>query len=320
MREKSVFLGKNIHSLSFGGAAISGEGGGYGFGHISENDSLELLEYAFDKGIRVFDSAPIYGFGLSEERIGKGLKSVREECIFISKSGVDWHDTKRVNMSNDPKITEKMILESLKRFNTEYIDLYMIHWPDARVDIRRPMEVLAKYKEKGVLRHLGLCNTNIEELAKASEIAEVEVVQSEYNLFNRSVENEIFDYIQDKKINFMSWGTLDKGLLTGSYNLKRNFDDADCRKKAPWWKKSDVEKKHALVEEAKKYLKETDYTFLDLAIGFNLKNKNLTTVLSGPKSKERLDQLLSSIDKSQEVIDGFKYWRELEDHLQKFYE
>ncbi len=320
MREQSVFLGKSIHPLSFGGAAISGEGGGYGFGDISENDSIELLQYAFEKGVRVFDSAPIYGFGMSEERMGKGLKEVREDCILISKSGVDWHPSSRVNMTNDPKITEKMLLESLKRFDTEYIDLYMIHWPDKNVDIRRPLEVLSKYKEKGVIRHLGLCNTNLEDLEKSKDVDRVEVVQSEYNLFNRSVEKEIFPYLEEHNIEFMSWGTIDKGLLTGNYKLNRNFDDSDCRKKSPWWKKSDVEKKHKLVEETKKYLEGTDFTYLDLAISFNLQANSLKTILSGPKSIERFDQLDSAISKSKKVCKEFTHWDELKSHLQKFYE
>ncbi len=320
MNVEANFLGKSIHPLSFGGAALSGEGGGYGFGDISESDAIELVRYAYELGIRVFDSAPVYGFGLSEKRLGLGLKEVREKCTLISKSGISWHENKRIDMSNDPKLAEKMLLQSLKSFNTEYIDLYFIHWPDERVDIRRPMEVLAKYKEKGVIKHIGLCNTNIEDLEKASEIAEIEVVQSEYNLFERKAEKEVFPYLKEKGIDFMSWGTLDKGVLTGMYNLKRVFDDSDCRKKSPWWKKSDVEKKVQLVDECKKYLESKDYNFLDLAISFNLHHDQLSTILCGVKSKARLDSIMKSIERSNEIYNEFEYWSELKDHLQKYYE
>ncbi len=320
MSVRANFLGKTVHPLSFGGAALSGEGGGYGFGDISESDAIELVRYAYESGIRVFDSAPIYGFGLSEKRLGLALKSMRDDCILISKSGVSWHDNKRVNMTNDPKETEKMLLQSLKSFNTEYIDLFFIHWPDERVDIRRPLEVLSKYKEKGVIRHLGLCNSNLEDLEKAREIDTIEVVQSEYNLFNRSVENEVFPYLLDVNIDFMSWGTLDKGVLTGLYDLSRVFDDSDCRKKSPWWKKSDVEKKVELVDQCKKYLEGKDYNFIDLAISFNLHHKALTTVLCGVKNKARLDSIMKSIGRSEEIYKDFEYWDELKTHLQKFYE
>src|SRR5690606_12662881 len=100
-------------------------------------------------------TAPIYGFGLSEERFGAYLP---KEAFIISKSGVDWHANKRVNMTNDPFVTERMLNESLKRLKRDSIDLYMIHWPDSRVDIRLPLEVLARAQKAGKIKYIGLCN------------------------------------------------------------------------------------------------------------------------------------------------------------------
>ncbi|MCB9095884.1 MAG: aldo/keto reductase [Halobacteriovoraceae bacterium] len=309
-----------VSPLSFGGAAVSGEGGGYGFGHVSEKEAIDLIRYAYDIGINLFDSAPIYGYGLSEKRIGKALKDVREKIFLTSKSGVSWHkDSGRINMTNDPVITEAMLTQSLKDLGTEYIDLYFIHWPDKNVDIRKPMEVLARYKEKGVIRHIGLCNTNVEDLEKAREISKIEVVQSEYNLFNRDVEKEVLPYCEEKDIAFMSWGTLDKGILSGNYNIKRQYDDVDCRRKAPWFKKSDVEKKVELVEEAQKFLDDHELTFLHLAIAFNLNADPVKTVLAGPKRADQLNDLVLSIGAHKEVQKRFDKWDEVDRVLQKFY-
>ncbi len=305
-----------VSALSFGGAAVSGEGGGYGFGDISEKDSVELIRYAYDLGINLFDSAPIYGFGTSEVRIGKALKDVREKVFYVSKSGVDWHDNMRVNMSNDPKITEKMLLESLKRMDTEYLDLYFIHWPDENVDIRKPLEVLSKYKEKGVIRHIGLCNTSLDDLSKAKEIDKIDVVQSEYNMFMRGVEQEILPYCEENGIAFMSWGTLEKGILTGKYDLNASRNDSDARKSAPWWNKKDVTKKVELVDKTKKYLEETDFLYRDLAVNFNLKNKSLTTILAGPRNKNQLETLIESIGVN---TDDFAYWDEILSTLREFH-
>ena len=179
-RENTV-LGKSVSAIGFGGAAISGEGGGYGFGDMSETEAKNLLSEAWDMGINLYDTAPIYGFGLSEERLGKYLP---KEAIIVSKGGVDWHSSRRVNMTNDPKVIERMFLESLKRLKREFIDVYMIHWPDAKVDIRKTMEVLSKAKHEGKIKHIGLCNTFVGDLEKAFEVDRVEVVQSEFNLFN----------------------------------------------------------------------------------------------------------------------------------------
>ncbi len=301
--------------ISFGAASISGEGGGYGFGPISEKDATQLIHYAVDKGLNVFDSAPIYGFGLSEKRLGKALKSMREKVILTSKSGVSWHENGRVNMSNDPQLTEKMLLQSLKDLQTDYIDLYFIHWPDEKVDIRRPMEVLARYQDKGVIKALGLCNTNLQDLHKAQQIANIEVIQSEYNLFNPQVEVEILPYCQEKQITFMGWGTLDKGVLTGQYQLNKERDVSDCRRSAPWWKKSTVEKKLQLFQQIFPLIPE-GYGPLDLAISFSLKNYPQSTALCGARSPQQLDQLLAAL-KNVEQFQQKMDWPALEKLLLK---
>lgn len=171
--------------LAFGSAAISGEAGGYGFGKISEQESIDLLHYAFNQGVQIFDTAPIYGFHSSEVRLGKAFKNQREKVLIVSKSGVTWSSQRRVDMTNDPKVTMKMLEDSLRHLNTDYIDIYMIHWPDKNIDIRYPFEILSKAKKQGKIKYLGLCNTFEEELKKAGEVDSVDVVQGEFNIFER---------------------------------------------------------------------------------------------------------------------------------------
>ena len=125
-----------MEKIGFGAASLSGAGGGYGFGRSEA--AQDLIDYAFELGIKYYDTAPIYGFGQSELELGKAIKHIREKVKIISKSGVSWHDTKRVNMTNDPEITLKMFEESLRRLDTDFIDIYMIHWPDKKIDIRYP--------------------------------------------------------------------------------------------------------------------------------------------------------------------------------------
>lgn len=283
--------------IAFGGAAISGEGGGYGFGEISEGQSIELLQMAFDRGIRIFDSAPIYGFGLSEQRMGKAFKNNREEVFLVSKSGVTWHENKRVDMTNEPAVAQRMLEQSLRDLNTDFIDLYMVHWPDARVDIRRTMEVLSKAKHQGKIKHIGLCNTNVSELNLAFEIDRVEVVQSEFNFFtNKFVKNELFPYLNEKQISFMSWGTLDKGILTGRVDEnKRVFDKSDCRSWAPWWKEADNSAKFEAMKKLWPLLDKHHHTGLELALAHNLSFPELSVAICGAKSNAQLDSVLKSL-------------------------
>lgn len=279
--------------LGFGCAAISGEGGGYGFGKITTDQSVNLLRSAFDLGVRVFDTAPIYGYGLSEQRLGKAFKQNRDEIFIISKSGITWHPSSRVNMTNDPKVTQKMLEQSLRDLDSDYIDLYMIHWPDEKVDIRRPLEVLAKAQKDQKIKHVGLCNTNMNDLKKAKEIVSVEVVQSQLNIFENNVIDELFPYLNENNISFMSWGTLDKGIITGRVDRERSFDESDARSWAPWWKKSNKDEKIEKMNKILPLLKENNISGLQLALGYNLSCPEVEMVLCGMKN---LDQLTSTIE------------------------
>lgn len=279
-----------IPEISFGAASLSGEGGGYGFGEMSEENAVKLVLKAYEKGFRLFDTAPIYGFGLSEKRLGKALKNLRDQVLLVSKGGITWHENKRVNLTNEPKVIESMLHQSLKDLKTDYIDLYMIHWPDPRVDIRRPLEVLKEAQEKGKIRFIGLCNTTVDELEKAKEVCEISMVQNEFNLFKNDIQHDLFPYLLEHDIGFMSWGTLDKGILSGTVTLDRKYDASDARSWAPWWKGQDLASKLEQVKKWEENLSEGK-TMMEFAVEFNLSFKEITTALIGIKSIGQLDSL-----------------------------
>ena len=283
------FKGIKIPQITFGGASLSGEGGGYGFGPMSESEAEALIKSALDAGINLFDTAPIYGFGLSEERLGRYLP---KDALVVSKSGVDWHPSKRVNMSNDPKITEKMLHESLKRLNRDTIDIYMIHWPDAKFDIRLPLEVLKKAQEQGKIKWIGLCNTNPEDLTRAQEITEIEFLQSELNLFNQNAFSKLPNW-KDKVS--MSWGTFDKGILSGRVNKGRTFAKEDARAWAPWWNKKEVQEKVERTEKLSEILSDYGLSLPEFCIQYNLTYFGITTALIGVKSNQDVVQLTSHL-------------------------
>lgn len=289
--------------ITFGGASLSGEGGGYGFGEMSELEAEKLIQAAFDNGITLFDTAPIYGFGLSEERLGRYLPKLAQ---IVSKSGVDWHESKRVNMSNAREVTEKMLHQSLKRLQRDSIDLYMVHWPDSRVDIRIPLEVLKNAQLAGKIKHIGLCNTNLIDLNKAKEICDIDAIQSELNLFNQmpfdSLEKEWSDKFS------MGWGTFDKGILTGRVQSDRRFSASDCRSWAPWWNKKEVLLKIERVQKLDYILKEFNLSLTQFCLHFNLNYYGLSTCLIGLKSPSDILEVVSNLqttlskEKIQEVL------------------
>lgn len=274
-----------LSRICFGGASVSGKGGGYGLGDISDGAAIDLINTAFDMGINSFDTAPIYGFHQSEKYLGKALKDKREKVFITSKAGVTWHENMRVDMSNDPKIIQRMLEDSLWALDTEYIDLYMIHWPDKRHDIRHALEVLENAKNSKKIKYIGLCNTTNEDLISAKEVCTIDFVQSECNLFNNA-----FEALELDNETKMGWGTFDKGILTGKLKPEQIFDKSDCRSWAPWWKKSNWKNK---VKKVSDFEKSTGLEVKKLAISYAL--KMVEHPIIGARSTAQLENLLSML-------------------------
>ena len=297
MIAKSPFgtLDFNVSKIGFGGASISGSGGGYGFGLISDDESLELLRFSYECGINLYDTAPVYGFRKSEQMIGKAFAGIRENLFIVSKGGITWDDRKRIHIDNNPKIVQNMLERSLKDLRTDYIDIYMIHWPDKNIDIRKPMEVLSRAKDDWKVRAIGLCNTSEDEIKKALEIDRVDAIQAECNLFNPLTFENLRSTLQEHQIGFMGWGTLDKGILTGRVTPERIFDPVDARSWAPWWKHEDRRPKYKAMDRIKQLLDENNYSGLELAIGYVLQFSELNTALCGIRSTAQLTSAINAL-------------------------
>jgi aryl-alcohol dehydrogenase-like predicted oxidoreductase len=289
--------GIEVSALGFGAAAISGEGGGYGFGTIATDDAIDLLHRAFSLGIRLFDTAPIYGFGLSEQRLGKAFQDRRDDVILVSKSGLTWDNSKRTGVDNSAATTRRMLEQSLRDLQTEYIDVYLIHWPDPDVDIRYPMEVLAEAKETGLIRAIGLSNTYPDDLMRAQEVAPIDVVQGCLNLFERYPAQALFPLLEQEAFGFgfMGYGTLDKGILTGRVTRDpREYDESDVRSRASWWLEADRKPKFDALDAILPMLRDCGHTGLEMALAFVLQHQQVSTALCGSRNPAQLVSLLEA--------------------------
>jgi myo-inositol catabolism protein IolS len=289
-------LGFPDFPIGFGSASISGEGGGYGFGAIDEASAIKLLESSFDHGIKLYDTAPIYGFSTAEKRIGKAFHSKRESVFIVSKGGVTWDTNKRVDKNNHPEVIQNMLDQSLKDLQSEYIDLYMIHWPDERHDIRPAMEVLTKAKASGKIRFIGLCNTNEDDFHKASQVCRIDALQDNWNLFSW---NESYwrmgGFGKAGTIFRMGYGTFDKGILTARVDENRKFDSYDARSWAPWWKAQNKTKKIQIVSSLKLILDDYGFSLPQFALWFALQWKDfLDASLIGVRDQKQLESLMAA--------------------------
>ena len=286
-----------VSMIGMGCASISGEGGGYGFGDITEADSITLVHAAQDAGINLFDTAPIYGFGMSEIRLGKALKGERRSRAFVvSKSGITWDDDKKVRLDNSPETTQTMLENSLRDLQTDYLDLYLVHWPDENCDIRKTVEVLVEAKEAGKIRAFGLSNSNPSELAQASEIAPPQVLQAQMNLFEHSPRENLFDFVNAKGAGLMTWGSLDKGILTGRVNQERTFSKSDVRSHAPWWVNEDHTPRYNTMAELLPRLEKEGHSGLELALSHLFAHSEVSTALCGFRSSEQLQGTCQAVE------------------------
>ena len=288
----------NVSMIGMGCASISGEGGGYGFGEITEQESIGLVHAAQDMGINLFDTAPIYGFGMSERRLGKALRGERRERAFVvSKCGITWDDEKKVALDNSAHTTRTMLETSLGDLESDYIDLYLVHWPDNNCDIRETVEVLVEAKEAGKIKAFGLSNSNPEELAKASEIAVPEVLQAQMNLFENYPRESLFDFVNEQSAGMMTWGSLDKGILTGRANSERCYDKSDVRSHAPWWINEDHTPRYNAMGELLPRLKQQGHTGLELALSHLFSYSEVSTALCGFRNRTQLEGNCSALDR-----------------------
>lgn len=284
--------------IGFGGGSISGSSGGYGYGDISEKDAIRVLQHAFEKGITLFDTAPIYGFGSSEERIGKALsghRDVRSKITLVTKLGVDWDDERNVRTDNSPDTIKRMLEKSLRDLRTDYVDVYMIHWPDSNTPIEVTMKTLSEYRHAGVIRAIGASNFGIELLAKANAVDRIEVIQSEFNAFNNTNAKQLFEHCRTTGTGFMAYGTLAKGILSGRVTKSRVYDPSDFRGKVAFVQKQ-AENLAALQQDFLGIAKEQGLAPEVLATAYVLNYVETSVALVGMKSEAQVDSLFPAAE------------------------
>ncbi len=204
--------------------------GGWMWGGTDEKESIRTIHAALDLGINLIDTAPIYGFGRSEELVGDALQDRRRDSIIIAtKVGIDWTQGKIERNSTRQRIL-KEFEDSLRRLRTDYIDIYQVHWPDPLVSIEETAGTLREFYEQGKIRAIGVSNYSPEEMSRFRSIAPLHTVQPPYNLFEREIERDVLPYARNRGIATLTYGALCRGLLSGAMSADRQFAKDDMRK------------------------------------------------------------------------------------------
>lgn len=198
------------------------------WGSVKDDESISSVKAAFDQGINLIDTAPIYGFGKAEEVVGKAIQGKRDQIILATKCGLIKKNSKII-VDLSPKSIQMEIEASLKRLRVDCIDLYQCHWPDPNIPIEKTIDTLLKIKQQGKIRHIGFSNFGVALMKEARKLTEVVSLQNQYSLLERAVESDILPYCCEDKIGVITYGSLAGGILSGKYQEQPSFRNGDAR-------------------------------------------------------------------------------------------
>ncbi|PZX07456.1 aryl-alcohol dehydrogenase-like predicted oxidoreductase [Psychrobacillus insolitus] len=223
---KYVQLGKTdllVNPIGLGANAV---GGHNLYPTLDEQAGKDLVLEAINNDVNFIDTAFIYGPGRSEELVGEVLKeSGKRQQIILATKGAHEFVEGGMNINNSPTFLKEAVESSLKRLNTDYIDLFYIHFPDEATPKAEAVGALKELKDQGKIRAIGVSNFSLDQLKEANADGYVDVFQGEYNLINRKAEQELFPYVLDHKISFVPYFPLAAGILAGKYNASMTFND-----------------------------------------------------------------------------------------------
>lgn len=220
----------NVSRVALGTWAI----GGWMWGGSDEAESAATIRAALEDGINVIDTAPVYGFGRSEEIVGKAIAegALRSRVIIATKAGLDWHDGKVFRNASRKRIMRE-VEDSLRRLRTDHIDIYQVHWPDPLVPVAETAGAMHTLFKQGKIRAIGVSNFSVEQIEQFRHVAPLHVVQPPYNLFERDIEADLLPYCRNNKIATFGYGALCRGLLSGRITQDTTFNGDDLRRTDP---------------------------------------------------------------------------------------
>ena len=261
------------------------------WGGSDEAESIKTIQHAVDIGINLIDTAPVYGFGHSEEIVGKALADGgrRDKAVLATKVALEWVDGNVYRNSTPERIREE-IEDSLRRLRTDRVDLYQVHWPDPLVRIEDTAETLLELQREGKILALGVSNFSPEQMDAWRRVAPLHSTQPPYNIFEREIENDVLPYALEHKLLVLSYGAICRGLLSGRMRLNRKFDGDDLRLKDPkfqpprfiqYLKAADRLGQHAWANHGK--------SLLAFAIRWILDRGETMTALWGARNSSQLD-------------------------------
>jgi aryl-alcohol dehydrogenase-like predicted oxidoreductase len=264
--------------------------GGWMWGGTDEAESIATIRSAVDRGINLIDTAPAYGFGRSEEIVGKALAEgdLRSRVLIATKVGLEWAGGGVFRNASRARIFRE-IEDSLRRLRTDHIDIYQVHWPDPLVAIEETAEAMRALLEQGKIGAIGVSNFSVAQMERFHRVAPLHVLQPPYNLFERSIDAEILPFCRKNNIAAFGYGALCRGLLSGRMRPDSKFEGDDLRRSDPKFQQPRFAQYLAAVDRLDQFAQQRfGKQVIHLAVRWML-DRGITTALWGARHPGQLD-------------------------------
>jgi len=290
-------LGKGgpfLSKIGFGAWAIGGPWE-FGWGRTDDKESIAAIQRALELGINWIDTAAVYGLGHSEEVVGRAVKEKRERIFIATKCSQVWDEKGEAHTHLGAPSMRAEIEGSLRRLQTEYIDLYQIHWPDWNTPIEESWSQMVKFKEEGKVRYIGVSNFGVDLLERCMKIGHVQSLQPIYNMLERDIEAEILPFCKANGIGIAAYSPMQSGLLTGTFDVKKLPKDDWRITHSEKFREPKFSRGLKLVEKLRPIAAKYGKSVGQLAVNWVLRNEAVTSAIVGARTPAQVEQNLGAV-------------------------
>ena len=290
--------GMEITRVGFGAWAVGGGGFEWSWGAQEDEESIAAIQHALALGVNWIDTAAQYGFGHSEEVVGRAIAGLDERPFVFTKGGqppgpggATLHDLTRDGLRSE-------LEASLTRLGLDAVDLYQIHWPIPDEQIEEGWAALVELRDEGLTRHIGVSNFSVEQLRRSQEIAPVETLQPPYSLIAREAEDEILPFAEREGIGVIVYSPMGSGMLTGAMSRERieGFPEDDWRRRAPPFREPQLSENLALADRLRAVGERHGATAGAVAVAWTLRNPAVDAAIVGFRRPDQVDPIASAAD------------------------
>ncbi len=270
----------------------------FGWGPQDDDEAVVAILKALDLGINWIDTAPVYGCGHSEELVGKALKQTSEKPIVATKCSLLWNEKREKISCLKPESIRRECHDSLKRLGIDAIDLYQMHWPEPKDEIEDGWAEMAKLREEGKVRYIGVSNYNVAQLERIGKIAPVASLQPPYSMLRRDIEDEMLGFCARNNIGIIAYSPMQRGLLTGKFSQERLAALAidDHRRRSIEFQEPQFSVNLDFVEKLKPIAEQNGRTLAQLAVAWVLRREEVTAAIVGARRPDQIEETVQAGD------------------------